>query len=96
MDTRLRTGVRAGGSRLRYQQFDYSSSHPERAHSKELMSQVPDHSDCEPHARVEALMTTDEQPLPPEPANRSPSMGLSHIYLKRTMLTRQQQNPKYR
>ena len=35
MDPRLRTRMRAGGSRLHYQQFDYSTSGPERERSED-------------------------------------------------------------
>ena len=68
MDTRLRTRMRAGGSRLHYQQFDFSSSDPERARSEDLMSDAPDHSEAEPPALLEPLMPPDEQNISPEPA----------------------------
>ena len=38
MDTRLRTRVHAGGSRLRYQQFDYSSTDSDDDRSDVLLS----------------------------------------------------------
>ena len=50
LDTRLRTRMRVGGSRLHNQQFAYSSSSPECAHSDNLLSDVPDYSDAEPPA----------------------------------------------
>ena len=43
MDTRLRTRMRAGGSRPHYQ-FDYSTSDPERPRSEYLTPDAPDHS----------------------------------------------------
>ena len=69
MDTRLRTRLRAGGSRLHYQQFDYSSSDPERSRSDDLLSDARDHSQAEPLALFEASMPPDEQPRSFEPAN---------------------------
>ena len=68
MDTRLRTRMRAGDSCLHYQQFDYSSSDPERPRSEDLMSDAPDHSGAEPPALLEPLMPPDEQNISPEPA----------------------------
>ena len=69
MDTRLRTRLRAESIRLHYQQFDYSSTHTERARSEVLLSDAPDHSEAEPPALLETLLPPDEQPLSPEPAN---------------------------
>ena len=68
MDTRLRTRMRAGSSGLRYQQFDYSTSDPERERSEDLLSDAPDHPEAETPALVEASMPPNEQPLSPEPA----------------------------
>ena len=62
MDTRLRTRMRAGGSRLHYQQFDYSSSDPERSRSDDLPSDARDHSQAESPALFEASMPPGEQP----------------------------------
>ena len=61
--------MRAGGSRLHYQQFDYSTSDPERERSKDVLSDAPDLSEAEPPAILETLMPRDEQPRSPEPAN---------------------------
>ena len=69
MDTRRRTRMRAGGSRLHYQQFDYSTSNTESARSEALLSDAPDHSGAESPALDEASVPPDEQPLSPEPAN---------------------------
>ena len=69
MDTRLRTRMRAGGSRLHYQQFDYSSSYSESSRSDDLLSDARDHSQAEPPALFEASMPPDEQPRSFEPAN---------------------------
>ena len=69
MDTRLRTRMQAGGSRLHYQQFDYSTSGQERALSEDLMSDAPDHFEAEPPALVEASMPPNEQHLSPELTN---------------------------
>ena len=69
MDTRLRTRMRAGGSRLHYQQFDYSSSDPERSRSDDMLSDARDHSQAESPALFEASMHPDEQPRSLEPAN---------------------------
>ena len=68
VDTKLRTRMRAGGSRLHYQQFDYSTSNPERARSEDLLFDATDHPEAEPPALVEASMPPNEQPLSPEPA----------------------------
>ena len=68
MDTWLRTRMRAGGSRLHYQQFDYSISISEGERSEDLLSEAPDHLESEPPALVEASMPLNEQPLSPEPA----------------------------
>ena len=69
MDTRLRTRMRAGGSPLHYQQFDYSSSDPERPRSDDLLSDARDRPEAEPPALFEASMPPDEQPRSFEPAN---------------------------
>ena len=69
MDTRLRTRMRAGGSRLHYQQFDCSSSDPERSRSDDLLSDARDHSQAEPPALFEASVPPDEQPRSFEPAD---------------------------
>ena len=69
MHTRLRTRMRAGGSRLHYQQFDYSSSDPERERSEDLITDALAHSEAEPPAQFEASMPPDEQRWSPEPAN---------------------------
>ena len=62
--------MRAGGSRLHYQQFDYSTSDPERARSEDLLSDAPDHPEAEPPALVGISMPPNEQPLSPGPANK--------------------------
>ena len=69
MDTRLRTRMRARGNRLHYQQFDYSTSDPERERSEDLLSDVLSHSKFEAPALVDSSRLPDEQPLSPEPAN---------------------------
>ena len=69
MDTRLRARMGAGGSRLHYQQFDYSTFDRERAPSEDVLSDAPDHSEAKPPARLETLMLPDEQPLSSEHAN---------------------------
>ena len=60
--------MRAGGSRVHYQQFDYSLSNPERERSEDLLSDEPNPSEAEPPALVEASMPPDEQHMSPEPA----------------------------
>ena len=64
MDTRLRTRMRARGSRLHYQQFDYSTSDPERERSEDLLSDEPNPSE----ALVGASIPLDEQRMSPDPA----------------------------
>ena len=59
METRLRTRMRAGGSRLQYQQFDYSTSDPEPQRSGDLLSNEPNPSDAELPALVDASMPLD-------------------------------------
>ena len=68
MDTRLRTRMRAGGSRLHYQHFDYSTSDPERERSEDLLSDEPNPSEAELPALVDASMPPDEQPMSHKPA----------------------------
>ena len=68
MDTRLRARMRAGGSRLHYQQFDYSTSDTERERSEDLLSDEPNPSEAELPALVDASMPLDEQRMSPEPA----------------------------
>ena len=68
MDTRLRTRMRAGGSRLHYQQFDYSTSDPERERSADLLSDEPNPSEAELPALVDASVPPDEQPMSHKPA----------------------------
>ena len=68
MDTRLRTRIRAGGSRLHYQQFDYSTSEAERERSEDLLSDEPNPSKAELPALVDASMPPDEHPMSHEPA----------------------------
>ena len=67
MDTRLRTRMRAGGSRLHYQQFDLSTSNSERERSEDLMSDEPNPSEAELRALVDASMSPDDQPMSHEP-----------------------------
>ena len=69
MDMRLRTRMRAGGSRLHYQQFDYFTSDPERERSEDLLSDSPNHSQVEPPVLVDSSVPPEEHPLSPEPAN---------------------------
>ena len=99
MDTRLRTRMRAGGSRLHYQQFDYSTSDPERARSEDLLSGAPDHAAAEHHALVEASMPRNEHTyhLNLQITTRyqySPNLKLSQNYLKGKMFPQLQQKPK--
>ena len=68
MDTRLRTRMRAGGSRLHCQQFDYSTTDPERERSDDLLSDESNPSEAELPALVDASMLLDEQRMSPEPA----------------------------
>ena len=99
METRLRTRMRAGGSRFHYQQFDYFTSDPERARSGDLLSDAPDHAAAEPHALVEAskipmnsfyhlnLQITTS-------FHFAPTLKLSQSYLKRKMFPELQQKQK--
>ena len=60
--------MQAGGSRLHSQQFDYSTSDPERERSEDLLSDEPNPSEAELPALVDALMPPDAQPKSHEPA----------------------------
>ena len=95
MDTRLRTRMRAGGSRLHYQQFDYSSSDSERSRSDDLLSDARDHSQEEPPALFEASMPLDEQPRSFEPEVILGHLKLFRKYLNRKIFPLQLEKPKY-
>ena len=99
MDTRLRTRMRAGGCRLHYQQFDYSTTEPERVRSGDLLSLVPNPSEAEPPALVDASMLPMNNlchlnlPIPTS-YHYSPNLKLFPTYLKHKMLPRKQQKQK--
>ena len=100
MNTRLRTRIRAGGSRFHYQQFDYSSSDTEHARSEDLLSGARDHPEAEPPALFEASMPPDEPPpslkLPMSMSyHYFPNLKLSRRFLNLKMFPLQQRKPKY-
>ena len=99
MDTRLRTRMRAGGSRLHYQQFDYSSFDPERTRSEDLLSDARDYSEVEPPALFEASMPPDDLGHLNMPMTTSchfyASLKLSRRNLNRKICPLQLQKPKY-
>ena len=80
MDTRLRTKLRAGGSRMHYQQFDYSTSGTDDELSDVMLRVSPDPVDAAPpatsdqstsHARLLPQLFSDHERL------RSPSPQIS-------------------
>ena len=72
MDTRLRTKLRAGGSRKHYQQFDYSTSGTDDELSEVMLPIPPDPVDAD---RVEP-----ETPLPPSDQSVLPTHRLPQLF----------------
>ena len=64
MDTRLRTKLRAGGSRMHYQQFDYSTSGTDDELSDVMLPVPPDPVDAD-QMELEAPMPSSDQSVSP-------------------------------
>ena len=64
MDTRLRTKLRAGGSRMHYQQFDYSTSGTDEELSDVMLPIPPDPADADQVEREVPLPTSDQSVSP--------------------------------
>ena len=72
MDTRLRTKLRAGGSRMHYQQFDYSTSSTDDELSEIMLPVPPD--------PVDADRREPEVPQPPSDQSISPTHRLPQLF----------------
>ena len=72
MDTRLRTKLRAGGSRMHYQQFDYSTSGTDDELSEIMLPVPPD--------PVDADRREPEVPQPPSDQSISPTHRLPQLF----------------
>ena len=72
MDTRLRTKLRAGGSRMHYQQFDYSTSGTDDELSEIMLPVPPD--------LVDAHRREPEIPQPPSDQSISPTHRLPQLF----------------
>ena len=72
MDTRLRTKLRAGGSRMHYQQFDYSTSGTDEELSDVMLPVPPD--------PVDADQVEPEVPLPSSDQSVSPTRQLPQLF----------------
>ena len=64
MDTRLRTKLRAGGSRMHYQQFDYSTSGTDDELSDVMLPVPPDPADAD-QVEIEVPLPTLDQSVSP-------------------------------
>ena len=71
MDTRLRTRMRAGGSRLHYQQFDYSSTESDNERSDVLLSSVQANTD---ESAILSSHVDEPAPFPEIPISPLPAM----------------------
>ena len=72
MDTRLRTKLRAGGSRMHYQQFDYSTSGTDDELSDVMLPVPPD--------PVDADQVEPEAPMPSSDQSVSPTHHLPQLF----------------
>ena len=75
MDTRLRTKLRAGGSRMHYQQFDYSTSGTDDELSDVMLPVPPDPVDAD-QAEPEAPPAASDQSI--SPARLLPQLFSDH------------------
>ena len=75
MDTRLPTKLRAGGSRLHYQQFDYSTSGTDDELSDVMLIVPPDPVDAD-QAEPEAPLPSSDQSV--SPTHRLPQLFSDH------------------
>ena len=75
MDTRLRTKLRAGGSRMHYQQFDYPTSGTDDELSEVMLSVPPDPIDAD-QVELEASHSPSDQSI--SPTQRLPQLFSDH------------------
>ena len=75
MDTRLRTKLHAGGSRMHYQQFDYSTSGTDDELSDVMLPVPPDPVDADPVAPEVPMLSSDHLI---SPTQRSPQLFSVH------------------
>ena len=75
MDTRLRTKLRAGGSRMHYQQFDYSTSGTDDELSEVMLPVPPDPVDAD-RLEPEASHSPSDQSI--SPTHRLPQLFSDH------------------
>ena len=79
MDTRLRTRMRAGGSRLHYQQFDYSSTESDDERSDVFLPSArasPDES------AILSSLVDEPAPIPEMPISPLPTMEALFLRMK--------------
>ena len=103
MDTRLRTKLRAGGSRMHYQQFEYSTSGTDDELSEVMLPVPPDPIDADrmepevPHSpsdqsispthRIPQLFSDHERARSPSPRISSPEKQSSLLGTSAPLLT---------
>ena len=103
MDTRLRTKLRAGGSRMHYQQFDYSTSGTDDELSEVMLPIPPDPVDADrkepevpqapsdqsvsPTQRLPQLFSDHERARSPSPRISSPEKQSSLLETSAPLLT---------
>ena len=75
MDTRLRTKLRAGSSRMHYQQFDYSTSGTDDELSDVMLPVPPDPVDADPVAPDVPMLSSDQSI---SPTQRLPQLFSDH------------------
>ena len=75
MDTRLRTKLRAGGSRMHYQQFDYSTSGTDDELSDVMLPVPPDPVDADQVAPEVPMLSSDQLT---SPTQRLPQLFSEH------------------
>ena len=102
MDTRLRTKLRAGGSRMHYQQFDYSTSGTDDELSEVMLPVLPDPADADrrepepqlpsdqsisPTHHLPQLFSDHERARSPSPRISSPERQASLLGTSAPLLT---------
>ena len=71
MDTRLRTRIRAGGSRIHYQQFDYSSTESDDERSDVFLPSARDNPN---ESAILSSLVDEPAPIPEMPISPLPAM----------------------
>ena len=84
MDTRLRTKLRAGGSRMHYQQFDYSTSGTDDELSGVMLPVPPDPVDAD---RVEPEVSDSPSDQSISPTQRLPQLFSDHERVRFSVTT---------